>query len=245
MLTVPGREAGYYPLRGDLIGALYVHQVPRPDLPADPKATLHGRYGDLGWIVPDALARCPDPPELYYDQVAQVELPCWSSRRTTLLGDACQAVSLLAGQGASLAMGGAYVLATEVGAGPDVSEALVRYETRMRPIAEREQAAGRRVAEWFLPTTSRRIVARDLVLRTVALPGVRRLLRPVLTPATTSVVPRGERSPTPVGLAGGGSTAEGLHATSKREAGRGPECAARPIPRCPTSSADVARRPRG
>jgi 2-polyprenyl-6-methoxyphenol hydroxylase-like FAD-dependent oxidoreductase len=190
ILPVPGRQAGFYPLRGELVGALYAHRSAQPALPADPKATLGRLYRDLGWVVPDALARCPDPPSLYFDQVAQVELPCWSSGRVTLVGDACQAVSLLAGQGASLAMGGAYVLAQELAAGPEVPAALDRYEARLRPVARREQAAGRRTAEWFLPSSRRRIIARDVALRAAALPGVRRLLRPLLTPATPSVVPR-------------------------------------------------------
>ena len=36
------------------------------------------------------------------DQVAQIEVPRWSSGRVVLLGDSGQAVSLLGGQGASL-----------------------------------------------------------------------------------------------------------------------------------------------
>ncbi|MGH3981532.1 MAG: NAD(P)-binding protein [Pseudonocardiaceae bacterium] len=39
-----------------------------------------------------------------YDQVAQIEITQWSRERVILVGDACQAVSLLAGQGASLAI---------------------------------------------------------------------------------------------------------------------------------------------
>ncbi|MGH3828654.1 MAG: hypothetical protein ACRDQX_16015 [Pseudonocardiaceae bacterium] len=38
-------------------------------------------YGSLGWLVPEALDRCPPPAEIYYDQVAQIEMPHWSRGR--------------------------------------------------------------------------------------------------------------------------------------------------------------------
>ncbi|MYW90940.1 FAD-dependent oxidoreductase [Amycolatopsis rubida] len=48
--------------------------------------------------------RCgaPRSGEIYYDQVALIEMATWSKGRVTLVGDAAYAVSLLAGQGASL-----------------------------------------------------------------------------------------------------------------------------------------------
>ena len=52
--------------------------------------------------------------EFYFDSVSQVELPDWRSGRVTLAGDACQCVSLFAGQGASLALAGAFILAEEL-----------------------------------------------------------------------------------------------------------------------------------
>jgi flavin-dependent dehydrogenase len=58
---------------------------------------------------------------VYYDQVAQIVLPRWSRHRVVLVGDAGYAVSLLAGQGASLAVGGAYVLAEQLATGPALS----------------------------------------------------------------------------------------------------------------------------
>jgi 2-polyprenyl-6-methoxyphenol hydroxylase-like FAD-dependent oxidoreductase len=61
---------------------------------------------------------------------------CWTTDRVALVGDACQAVSPLAGQGASLAVAGAVVTAAELERGPDVTHALARYHTRMAvPVA--------------------------------------------------------------------------------------------------------------
>lgn len=59
----------------------------------------------------------------------------------TLVGDACQAVSLLAGQGASMAVGGAYLLTHELRANMPVEKCLAKYEARLKPIIEYKQAA--------------------------------------------------------------------------------------------------------
>lgn len=186
----PGRQAGCYPLREGRVAAFYSHTASDPTRPTDPRATLQRVYADMGWVLPTALARCPQPPELYYDQVAQIEMPTWSRGRVTLVGDACQAVSLLAGQGAAMAMGGAYVLAAQLRGSGDVPTALARYESEVKPAVERKQAAGRRTANWLVPRTRWRIAARNQFLQLASLPGLSGLLRPLLTTPAGSVVPR-------------------------------------------------------
>jgi len=71
-----------------------------------------------------------------------------------------------------------------------VKECLAGYEARLKPVIERKQAAGRRVADWIVPPRQRRIIARNAVLRLAGLPGLSWLLRPVLTSGTKSVVER-------------------------------------------------------
>ena len=93
-----------------------------------------------GWY-PMRWPTVPSASALYYDQVAQIEMPNWTRGRVALLGDACQAVSLLAGQGASLAVAAAYVLGTELRRTPTVPEALARYRSRLAPVVAEKQAA--------------------------------------------------------------------------------------------------------
>ncbi|PRX49462.1 2-polyprenyl-6-methoxyphenol hydroxylase-like FAD-dependent oxidoreductase [Prauserella shujinwangii] len=170
------RQFGLYAVRGGGVTAFTVHRSADPELPDDPQRTLRECYGGFGWLVPDALAHCPRPPRLYYDQVAQIEMPTWSDGRVALVGDACQAVSLLAGQGASLAVTGAHLLATELGKGDDIPGALARYERRLLPLVREKQAAGRKTAEWFLPRSRARLLARRGLLRAMRVPGLRRAL---------------------------------------------------------------------
>ena len=112
----------FYRLRDGKITAMAVHRTKNSEIPADPQAMLRSRYRNLGWICPAALRHCPD--DLYYDQVAQIRMPRWHTGRVILLGDAAAAVSLLAGQGASLGMAAAAVLAEELDKHPRISTAL-------------------------------------------------------------------------------------------------------------------------
>jgi 2-polyprenyl-6-methoxyphenol hydroxylase-like FAD-dependent oxidoreductase len=181
MLTVPGRMAGGYALRDGRLALLFLRHETDSAIPADPAAALRRHFGDLGWILPEVLPRCPRPPELYHDQVTQIEMARWSEGRVVLLGDACQAVSLFAGHGASLGMAAAWVLADELAHG-EVAGALIRYEERMRPAVEEVQRAGRRFVKWMAPATRRHIMARDLMIRLAGLPGLGRLFVNSLSP---------------------------------------------------------------
>ena len=170
------RAVGVYGLRNGRIAVFTVHRTPEPGLPDDPRAEVCATYADMGWLVPDLLAHCPSPGALYYDQVAQIDLPHWSAGHVVLVGDACQAVSLLAGQGASLAFAGAHVLGGELAGTADVAAALGRYHVRLASAVAAKQAAGRRTADWFLPSTPSRLLLRRLALRAMRLPGLSRAM---------------------------------------------------------------------
>ncbi|MEU6998304.1 FAD-dependent oxidoreductase [Nonomuraea sp. NPDC046570] len=208
-LTLPGLSAGAYALRDGWLATMFLRREPDPALPDDPAATLRRHFGGLGWLVPEMLADLPDPREIFYDQVIQIEMDRWSEGRVVLLGDACQAVSLFAGHGSSMAMAAAWVLADELRKGETLTEefredgkaltadalresggALAAYERRMRPTIAHTQALGRRVVEWMAPATSRRIGVRDWILRAATLPGLSRLLLNSLTPGTRGLIGR-------------------------------------------------------
>ncbi|MFI9201206.1 hypothetical protein [Streptomyces sp. NPDC053048] len=123
-----------------------------------------------------ALAQCP-PPGIYYDQVAQVVMPRWGNGRVTLVGDACGAVSLLAGQGASLGIAGACLPADQLVAGVPVPTALARYERTWKPVVENKQRVARKSARWDLPESGGQVLARRLVLKLARLPRLPRLDR--------------------------------------------------------------------
>ncbi len=73
----------------------------------------------------------------YFDGMAQIHMDSWTNGRVALVGDAGYCASPLSGQGTSLALVGAYVLAQELG------EDFGAYEQRMRPFVEANQEIGR------------------------------------------------------------------------------------------------------
>lgn len=170
------RMMGLYALRDGRVAVFTVHRSPAPDRPDDVRAELRTTFAGLGWVVPDVLERCPPSARMYYDVVAQVDVPRWSTGHVVLAGDACQAVSLVAGQGASLAVAGAFVLAAQLASAPSVPEGLAAYERCWRPVVAERQRAGRSGIEWFLPSSTATQRKRRLALRLLALPGINRVL---------------------------------------------------------------------
>ncbi|MEW9554480.1 FAD-dependent monooxygenase [Nonomuraea sp. NPDC050783] len=102
------------------------------------KRLVQEHCAGLRWEGPRLLDAMGKADDFYFDAMAQVRMERWSAGRVTLVGDAGYCASPLSGQGTSLAMVGAYVLAQELAAGPD--GALDRYERRMRPFAAANQA---------------------------------------------------------------------------------------------------------
>jgi 2-polyprenyl-6-methoxyphenol hydroxylase-like FAD-dependent oxidoreductase len=184
-LTVPGRQVAVYPIGGDRLATFFIHKAQRlleGFSPETVREELRNTYGGMGWIVPKLLEGCPYGSGLYFDKVTQIELPTWSRGSVVLVGDACWCVSLLAGQGASLAVSGAYALAQEIGVTKeegqeDIGAALGRYEAKLKPAVQKRHKAGRRVARWFVPGDPVRLMVRDTVLRMTTSSLVSVLLR--------------------------------------------------------------------
>ncbi|MEU8122109.1 FAD-dependent monooxygenase [Spirillospora sp. NPDC049024] len=86
-----------------------------------------------GWVLPELLETMWDAPDFHFDSMAQIRMDSWSKGRVVLLGDAGYCGSPLSGQGTSMAMVGAYVLAGELkAAGGDHRAAFAGYEKELR-----------------------------------------------------------------------------------------------------------------
>lgn len=106
-------------------------------LPRDPmaqKRLVAERCASLRWEVPRFLKAMWETDAFHYDVVAQIRMDRWSRGRVALLGDAGYCCSPLTGQGTSVALTAAYVLAGELHAADGDHEAAFRaYEERLRP----------------------------------------------------------------------------------------------------------------
>jgi 2-polyprenyl-6-methoxyphenol hydroxylase-like FAD-dependent oxidoreductase len=178
--TVPNRQVTLYPLQEGRVATFFLHRSSGDANGQSHEAAcreLRAVYATLGWLVPDLLDACDRARAVYFDELEQIRMPRWSVDRVVLVGDACQCVSPLAGQGASMAIAGAYVLAQELSKQSDVRAALLRYQYRVQPAIERQQRAAYRLARWFVPSTSVGITVRDAITRAAAWRGVGFVLR--------------------------------------------------------------------
>jgi 2-polyprenyl-6-methoxyphenol hydroxylase-like FAD-dependent oxidoreductase len=161
----PGKVVNVYSARGDRDAkALFIFSAPplghlRGDVAAQQR-TLAEVYAGVGWETPRLLAAMADAPDFYFDSMTQIVMPRWSDRRVALLGDAAYCPSPASGQGTSLALVGAYVLAGELAAaGGDPGPGFAGYEARMRGFVEHNQRLGqefaremiqaRKISIWF------------------------------------------------------------------------------------------------
>ncbi|HEX6924302.1 MAG TPA: FAD-dependent monooxygenase [Longimicrobiaceae bacterium] len=91
-------------------------------------------------------------------------LSTWHSKRVVLLGDAAHAVSPSAGQGASMALEDALMLAHALRRHGRIDDALAAYEAARRPRAERVVASGRRRGAYKAPKSWLALKTRDLIM---------------------------------------------------------------------------------
>ncbi|MFJ6848919.1 FAD-dependent monooxygenase [Streptomyces sp. NPDC091271] len=99
------------------------------------------RLASLRWEGPRLAEAARRAPDFYCDAMAQIRMDRWSRGRVALLGDAGYCPSPLSGQGTSLALVGAHVLADSLAqASGDHTAAFARYEERMRDFVALNQA---------------------------------------------------------------------------------------------------------
>ncbi|WP_433519399.1 FAD-dependent monooxygenase [Nonomuraea sp. CA-143628] len=143
----------------------------------DPHTVLPAVYGDLGWVVPEVLAGMRTAESVYFDTISQMVLDRWSRGRVVLLGDAAWCVTLFAGYGSSLAVGGADLLGTALQDNPgDIHAALTAWEAGLRPEVDKKQKLGRRVKGVYAPANPFVLWLSQVPLRLAALPPVRRYM---------------------------------------------------------------------
>jgi len=146
MYNVPGKLAAVRSTRGNqVLAAFFLFKQPTRlryeyhDM-AQHKQLLAEVFAGEGWEVPRLLEKMQTAPDLYFDAVSQIRMERWSRGRVVLLGDAGYCPALLSGQGSTLAMMGAYVLAGELKVAlGDHQLAFDQYEQAFRPVVTQEQ----------------------------------------------------------------------------------------------------------
>ncbi|MEU8150728.1 FAD-dependent monooxygenase [Nonomuraea sp. NPDC048901] len=141
--AAPGRTANVYSTKQDgNAKALFMWSsqpltYDRRD-PDQQKELLTQAMAGVEWEVPALLEAVRGSTDFYFDSVSQIHMDRWSKGRVVLVGDAAYCASPASGQGTSLALVGAYVLAGELASGGGVDG----YEREMRAFVDANQKLG-------------------------------------------------------------------------------------------------------
>jgi 2-polyprenyl-6-methoxyphenol hydroxylase-like FAD-dependent oxidoreductase len=166
----PARASAMFTVRGnERAKALLLFRSPPLEIDfrdqAAQQALLRERFAGMGWQTDRLVAAMPDAYDFYFDEMSQVKMQSWSKGRVALLGDAAFGPSPMSGQGTSLALIGAYLLAHHIGTSPDIGRALGLWESAFRPNVEQNQRLATDGMATLLPASRLGIFARNQSLR--------------------------------------------------------------------------------
>jgi 2-polyprenyl-6-methoxyphenol hydroxylase-like FAD-dependent oxidoreductase len=105
------------------------------------KRLVAERAAGAGWVLPQIVEHMLRAPDFHFDSISQIRMDRWSRGRVTLVGDAGYSVALATGQGTTVALVGAYVLAGELATHKHgLIEGTATYEAQLRDYVLRNQA---------------------------------------------------------------------------------------------------------
>ena len=179
--NVPNKQSAIYSISENETATFFIFTSPKK-LPFNlhdvekQKKLLRDEFENAGWKCAELLSKIDTAPDFYFDVVSQIQMHRWSKGRVTLVGDACYCPSLLSGQGSTLAMLGAYILAGELReANGDYKTAYEQYEKIFKPFINRKQKIAQIFAKSLVPKSKLGICMRNTFTNFMFLPFVSRL----------------------------------------------------------------------
>ena len=161
---------GYYPINDNVITSFYVFRSGNEGYVQHEKRLplLKEKFENAGWIGKRVLEDLTPETPVFFDSLTQILMPHWSNGRIALLGDACACLTLIAGQGSHMAMGEAYVIASELERyGGEHLPAFQAYEEFLKPPVMAKQDSAARFSKSFIPSVDSRMWLRRIVIRFV------------------------------------------------------------------------------
>ncbi|MFI1991647.1 FAD-dependent monooxygenase [Actinoplanes sp. NPDC020271] len=172
--SAPGRMAAIYaPGCTDTLHGFLMTSRPQPPLTelgdADAqRALMASVFAGDGWLIPELLDGMRAADDVFFDVTSQIHMPSWSRGRVVLTGDAAHAPSFFSGQGTSIALVGAYMLADELATATDPTAAFAAHEQKTRDFVRLNQALADTGGSTLAPATSRALWFRNHLLLKLA-----------------------------------------------------------------------------
>ncbi len=135
--------------------------------PSERAGRIRSLYGGAGWQTEQVLGELPGGDDILMDTATQIRMDTWRNGRVVLVGDAAGCMTLISGQGASMAMAGGYVLAEELGATDDWRQSLANFEARVKPQMDIRQTKAHDFAKRFVPGTKAAVTAQTALMKLI------------------------------------------------------------------------------
>lgn len=153
-------------------------------------AVMQAAFAEDRWRTADVIDTALGAEDVYFDTVSQIRMDRWSTDRVALVGDAAYAPAFLSGQGTSIAIAGAYVLASELVRHERPHAAFDAYESRLRRYVEKNQDLALRTDSSVIARSRMDLWQRNIRLSIVPLLerlGLAATSRPPLREAATDL----------------------------------------------------------
>lgn len=153
-------------------------------------AAMQAAFAEDRWRTADVIDTALGAEDFYFDTVSQIRMDQWSIDRVALVGDAAFAPAFLSGQGTSIAIAGAYVLASELVRHERPHVAFEAYERRLRRYVEKNQDLALRTDSSIIAHSRKDLWRRNIRLSVVPLLqrlGLAATSRPPLREAATDL----------------------------------------------------------
>lgn len=160
-----GKQVAVCPTKENQLACYFVYRTDSAQV-NDPASTLLNTFQQNRWIIPTLLKDIRGNQSVFFDGLAQVLLPMWHRNRVVLVGDACHCLTLMGGQGASMAIAAAFVLAHLLHLNREnLAAGLQQYESIVKPEMAEKQMIAREFLQHFIPTTAIDITSRNYFTR--------------------------------------------------------------------------------
>lgn len=146
------------------------------------KKIITEKFSGDGWKAKEILEAMHQAPDFYFDTISQVHMNTLSTERVVLIGDAGYCPSPASGQGSSMALVGAYILAGELAtAREDYRFAFSAYEREMLPYISVNQELGVQILKEMIPKSKIQVWFQTRILSLILkLPWREQLFRSML-----------------------------------------------------------------
>ncbi|MGB8318995.1 MAG: FAD-dependent monooxygenase, partial [Ignavibacteriaceae bacterium] len=166
-MLCPKRQIMTYATGNGTSNSLFVFQSEKLKhlTTAEEVGILKKEFADFASPVLEIIDEAAKKEKLFFDQVTQIRIHGkWHKNRVVLIGDAAYCITLLSGQGSSMAMTAAYVLAEQLKKyGDNVAQAFENYEEELRPMIETMQKKAVKNAATYVPSTKFNLWIRNLL----------------------------------------------------------------------------------